>query len=105
MATTSRAASSIFSRVVIPIEFRILFPSSKLVPCILTTRGFFNPTTFFTSTIPLATSSHLVIPASILTNILLTFWSPELSVRRSRRAQHSLHRRRHKSSQVFLHNG
>src|SRR3989454_8370704 len=40
------------------------------------TSGFLRPMTFFTSTIPFATSSHLVIPARILTNTTLTLSAP-----------------------------
>src|SRR5712664_337982 len=72
LLTASLAASSILSMAVRPADWSIRLPSSWLVPTIRMTSGFLRPMTFFTSTIPFATSSHLVIPAIILTNTTRT---------------------------------
>src|SRR2546425_297677 len=76
LLTASLAASSILSIAVSPADWSIFLPSSWLVPTIRMTSGFLRPMTFFTSTIPFATSSHLVIPASMLTNTARTFSAP-----------------------------
>ncbi len=81
ISTAFSAAFSMLSKTWIPASVRIRLPSSSFVPTNLITMGLTKPIRLFASKMPLATSSHLVMPPKILIKTTSTRWSDKTRLR------------------------